>query len=97
MSTVKSYHSYKLRLLHELRDTNLSYLSKDKKDKKVCITVRIEDFNKHVLFWQITEEVCTPLRENLFEKRINDENRKYFLETTEIWNVKPSDTIQAQN
>ena len=34
MSTVKSYHSYKLRLLHELRDTNLSYLSKDKKDIK---------------------------------------------------------------
>ena len=74
--------------MHELRDTNLSYLSKDKKDKKVCITVCIEDFNKHVLFWQITEEVCTPLRGNLFEKRINDENRKYFLETTEIWNVK---------
>ena len=31
---VRSYHSYKLRLLHELRDKNFSYLSKDKKDKK---------------------------------------------------------------
>ena len=31
---VRSYFSYKLRLLHELRDTSLSYLSKDKKDKK---------------------------------------------------------------
>ena len=34
VSTVRSYYSYKLRLLHELRDTNLSYLSKDKKDIK---------------------------------------------------------------
>ena len=32
---VSSYYSYKLRLLHELRDTKLSYLSKDKKDKKI--------------------------------------------------------------
>ena len=32
VSTVRSQYSYKLRLLHELRDTNLSYLSKDKKD-----------------------------------------------------------------
>ena len=31
---VSSYYSYKLRLWHELRDTKLSYLSKDKKDKK---------------------------------------------------------------
>ena len=31
---VRSYYSYKLRLLHELRDTNLSFLSKDKEDKK---------------------------------------------------------------
>ena len=31
---VRSYYSYKLRLLHELRDTNLSYLSKDKEYKK---------------------------------------------------------------
>ena len=31
---VKSYYSYKLRLLHHLRDTNLSYLSEDKEDKK---------------------------------------------------------------
>ena len=30
VSTVMSYYSYKLHLLHELRDTNLSYLSKDK-------------------------------------------------------------------
>ena len=29
------YHSYKLRLLQEFRDTNLSYLSKDKKDIKM--------------------------------------------------------------
>ena len=34
VSTVRSYCSYKLRLLHELRDTNLSYLQKDKKDIK---------------------------------------------------------------
>ena len=34
VSTVRSYYSYKLRLSHELRDTNLSYLSKDKKDIK---------------------------------------------------------------
>ena len=34
VSTVRSYYSYKLRLLHELRDINLSYLSKDKKDIK---------------------------------------------------------------
>ena len=27
-------YSYKLRLLHKLRDTNLSYLSKDNEDKK---------------------------------------------------------------
>ena len=32
VSTVRSYYSYKLRLLHELRDNNLSYLSKVKKD-----------------------------------------------------------------
>ena len=31
---VRSYYSYKLLLLHELRDTNLFYLSKDKEDKK---------------------------------------------------------------
>ena len=31
---VRSYYSYKLLLLHELRDANLSYLSKDKEDKK---------------------------------------------------------------
>ena len=31
---VRSYDSYKLRLLQELRDTNLSYLSKDKEDKQ---------------------------------------------------------------
>ena len=31
---VRSCYSYKLRLSHELRDTNLSYLSKDKEDKK---------------------------------------------------------------
>ena len=37
VSTVRSYYSYKLRLLHELRDTNLSYLSKDKKDEKVLL------------------------------------------------------------
>ena len=24
--------------------------------------------------------MCTPLRGNLFQKRINDENRKYYLE-----------------
>ena len=29
----KSYNFYNLRLLHELRDTKFSYLSKDKKDK----------------------------------------------------------------
>ena len=34
VSTVRSYYSYKLCLLHELRDTNLSYLSTDKKDIK---------------------------------------------------------------
>ena len=32
VSTVRSYYSYKLRLLHQLRDNNLSYLSKVKKD-----------------------------------------------------------------
>ena len=31
---VRNYYSYKLHLLHELRDTNLSYLPKDKKDIK---------------------------------------------------------------
>ena len=31
---VKSYYSYKSRLLHQLKDTNLSYLSEDKEDKK---------------------------------------------------------------
>ena len=31
---VRSYYSYKLRLLRELRDTNLYYLSKDKENKK---------------------------------------------------------------
>ena len=31
---VRSYDSYKLHLLKELRDTNLSYLSKDKEDKQ---------------------------------------------------------------
>ena len=31
---VRSYYSYKLRLLQELRDTNLFCLSKDKEDKK---------------------------------------------------------------
>ena len=34
LRTVRSSYSYKLRLSHELRDTNLSYLSKDKKDIK---------------------------------------------------------------
>ena len=34
MSTVKSYYSYKLRLFHELRDAQLSYLSKDNKGIK---------------------------------------------------------------
>ena len=34
VSTVRCYYSYNLRLLHELRDTNLSYLSKNKKDFK---------------------------------------------------------------
>ena len=34
VSTVRSYYSSKLLLLHELRDTNLSYLAKDKKDIK---------------------------------------------------------------
>ena len=34
VSIVRSYYSYKLRLLHELRDANLSYLSEDKKDVK---------------------------------------------------------------
>ena len=74
--------------MHELRDTNLSYLSKNKKDKKVCIAACIKDFN--TLFWREREEVCTPLCGNLVYKRINDENRKCFLETTEIWNIKPS-------
>ena len=37
VSTVTSYYSYKLRLFHELRDINLSYLSKDKKDIKKFI------------------------------------------------------------
>ena len=31
---VRSYYSYKLHLLHELRDMNLSSLSKDKECKK---------------------------------------------------------------
>ena len=31
---VRSYYSCKLRLLHELRDPNLYYLSKDKKNTK---------------------------------------------------------------
>ena len=31
VSTLRSYYFHKLRLSHELRDTNLSYLSKDKK------------------------------------------------------------------
>ena len=31
---VRSYYSYKLRLLHELRDKNFSHLSKDKENKK---------------------------------------------------------------
>ena len=31
---VRSYYSYKLCLSQELRDTTLSYLSKDKEDKK---------------------------------------------------------------
>ena len=31
---VKGYYSYKSLLLHELRDANLSYLSKDKEDKR---------------------------------------------------------------
>ena len=29
---VRSYYSHKLHLLHELRDANMSYLSKDKED-----------------------------------------------------------------
>ena len=37
VSTVRSYFSYKLHLSHELRDTSLSYLSKDKKDIKKFI------------------------------------------------------------
>ena len=31
---VRNYYPYKLRLLHKLGDTNLAYLSKDKKDIK---------------------------------------------------------------
>ena len=34
VSTVRSYFPYKLRLSHKLRDINLSFLSKDKKDIK---------------------------------------------------------------
>ena len=32
---VRDYYSYKLHLLHKLRDTNLSYLSKDENDIKL--------------------------------------------------------------
>ena len=47
---VGSLYSCKLRLLHKLRDTNLSYLSKDKKLKKVYITACINPI-QHGLFW----------------------------------------------
>ena len=33
----RNYYTYKLRLLHKLKDTNLSYLSKDKKYIKKLI------------------------------------------------------------
>ena len=67
LSTVRSYYPYKLRLLHKLRDTNLSYLLKDKKRyKKVCITVCIKVFKKHILIRRGGEGVCIALRGNLF-------------------------------
>ena len=59
---VTSYYFYKLHSLLELRVTNLCYLLKDKKDKKVYTTVSIRVCNKHILFWQGKEGVCIPLR-----------------------------------
>ena len=62
----RSYYSYKLRLLHELRDSNLSYLSKDKKRyKNIFITVYIKVFNKHILFGRRSEGVCILLYRKL--------------------------------
>ena len=58
-------------LLHELRDTKLSYLSKDKKDKKigyiaVCIKGwSIKVCNKY-LFWRGSKGVLIPLRGSPF-------------------------------
>ena len=76
LNTVRIYYTYKLRLLHELRDTNLSYLSKDKNDmKKFVLNFALKLLINIFCFDEEAKGVCTPLRGNHFKKRINDENR----------------------
>ena len=64
---VRNYYSYKLHLLHKLRDVNLSYLSKDKNGtKKFNIAVWVKVCNKYIFFDEETRGVCIPFRGNPF-------------------------------
>ena len=56
-----------LRLLHKIRDTNLSYLSKDKKEIKNFILQFALKFAINIsCFDEEARGVCIPFRGNLF-------------------------------
>ena len=74
---VRRYSSYKLRLLHELRVTNLSYLSNDR-IQKICIAVYLKICNKYILFWQGSKGVCISWKYSA--------SWKSFLKTNKRWN-----------
>ena len=62
---VRSYYSYKLCLLLELRDTNCLIYQKIKRYKNLHYSLH-SSVNKHTLFWQGSEGVCIPLCGNPF-------------------------------
>ena len=50
----RNYYTYKLRLLHKLKDTNLSYLSKEKQWNKVWNMFKINNKDRK-------EQKCLPV------------------------------------
>ena len=50
----RNYYTYKLRLLHKLKDTNLSYLSKEKQWNKVWNMFKINNKDRK-------EQKCLPM------------------------------------
>ena len=50
----RNYHTYKLRLLHKLKDANLSYLSKEKQWNKVWNMFKINNKDRK-------EQKCLPV------------------------------------